>query len=154
MRVLYRPCERSMQDLGEGMSRDTTQRNVVRQLLFRLQNRVCSRRAMNEQLSAEWLTFRTRPVRRWTSTACRGSGRSWWTRPEPSSSLPQSTPPVCQRPQGYGCVSRLTWPLWWDAAGTFTISNLGMFGVDRFDAILPPGTVRARAGWAAAALVY
>jgi Pyruvate/2-oxoglutarate dehydrogenase complex, dihydrolipoamide acyltransferase (E2) component, and related enzymes len=24
--------------------------------------------------------------------------------------------------------------------GTFTISNLGMFGVDRFDAILPPGT--------------
>jgi hypothetical protein len=27
-------------------------------------------------------------------------------------------------------------------AGTFTLSNLGMFGVDRFDAILPPGTVR------------
>jgi pyruvate dehydrogenase E2 component (dihydrolipoamide acetyltransferase) len=26
--------------------------------------------------------------------------------------------------------------------GTFTLSNLGMFGVDRFDAILPPGTVR------------
>lgn len=26
-------------------------------------------------------------------------------------------------------------------AGTFTLSNLGMFGVDRFDAILPPGTV-------------
>ncbi|XWS21895.1 hypothetical protein CRYUN_Cryun30bG0095000 [Craigia yunnanensis] len=25
--------------------------------------------------------------------------------------------------------------------GTFTLSNLGMFGVDRFDAILPPGTV-------------
>lgn len=25
--------------------------------------------------------------------------------------------------------------------GTFTVSNLGMFGVDRFDAILPPGTV-------------
>ncbi|XP_023741023.1 uncharacterized protein LOC111889115 isoform X1 [Lactuca sativa] len=25
-------------------------------------------------------------------------------------------------------------------AGTFTLSNLGMFGVDRFDAILPPGT--------------
>ncbi len=25
-------------------------------------------------------------------------------------------------------------------SGTFTISNLGMFGVDRFDAILPPGT--------------
>ncbi|VFQ81099.1 unnamed protein product [Cuscuta campestris] len=24
--------------------------------------------------------------------------------------------------------------------GTFTVSNLGMFGVDRFDAILPPGT--------------
>lgn len=24
--------------------------------------------------------------------------------------------------------------------GTFTLSNLGMFGVDRFDAILPPGT--------------
>ncbi|KAM0019843.1 putative dihydrolipoyllysine-residue acetyltransferase [Helianthus debilis subsp. tardiflorus] len=24
-------------------------------------------------------------------------------------------------------------------AGTFTLSNLGMFGVDRFDAILPPG---------------
>ena len=24
-------------------------------------------------------------------------------------------------------------------SGTFTISNLGMFGVDRFDAILPPG---------------
>ena len=23
--------------------------------------------------------------------------------------------------------------------GTFTLSNLGMFGVDRFDAILPPG---------------
>ncbi|CAK9168721.1 unnamed protein product [Ilex paraguariensis] len=23
---------------------------------------------------------------------------------------------------------------------TFTLSNLGMFGVDRFDAILPPGT--------------
>jgi hypothetical protein len=28
------------------------------------------------------------------------------------------------------------------SAGTFTLSNLGMFGVDRFDAILPPGTVR------------
>jgi pyruvate dehydrogenase E2 component (dihydrolipoamide acetyltransferase) len=25
-------------------------------------------------------------------------------------------------------------------SGTFTISNLGMFGVDRFDAIVPPGT--------------
>ncbi|MFS7952623.1 putative dihydrolipoyllysine-residue acetyltransferase [Helianthus anomalus] len=25
-------------------------------------------------------------------------------------------------------------------AGTFTLSNLGMFGVDHFDAILPPGT--------------
>lgn len=25
-------------------------------------------------------------------------------------------------------------------SGTFTVSNLGMFGVDRFDAILPPGT--------------
>jgi hypothetical protein len=24
-------------------------------------------------------------------------------------------------------------------SGTFTISNLGMFGVDTFDAILPPG---------------
>jgi pyruvate dehydrogenase E2 component (dihydrolipoamide acetyltransferase) len=24
-------------------------------------------------------------------------------------------------------------------SGTFTISNLGMFGVDKFDAILPPG---------------
>jgi pyruvate dehydrogenase E2 component (dihydrolipoamide acetyltransferase) len=23
--------------------------------------------------------------------------------------------------------------------GTFTVSNLGMFGVDAFDAILPPG---------------
>jgi pyruvate/2-oxoglutarate dehydrogenase complex dihydrolipoamide acyltransferase (E2) component len=29
--------------------------------------------------------------------------------------------------------------LWF--AGTFTLSNLGMFGVDRFDAILPPGQV-------------
>ena len=26
------------------------------------------------------------------------------------------------------------------STGTFTLSNLGMFGVDRFDAILPPGT--------------
>jgi pyruvate dehydrogenase E2 component (dihydrolipoamide acetyltransferase) len=26
------------------------------------------------------------------------------------------------------------------STGTFTISNLGMFGVDSFDAILPPGT--------------
>ncbi|KAF8389781.1 hypothetical protein HHK36_024300 [Tetracentron sinense] len=26
-----------------------------------------------------------------------------------------------------------------DNSGTFTLSNLGMFGVDRFDAILPPG---------------
>ena len=26
------------------------------------------------------------------------------------------------------------------STGTFTVSNLGMFGVDRFDAILPPGT--------------
>ena len=26
------------------------------------------------------------------------------------------------------------------SSGTFTISNLGMLGVDRFDAILPPGT--------------
>ncbi|MCP9794526.1 dihydrolipoamide acetyltransferase family protein [Synechococcus lacustris] len=26
------------------------------------------------------------------------------------------------------------------SSGTFTLSNLGMFGVDRFDAILPPGT--------------
>jgi len=25
------------------------------------------------------------------------------------------------------------------STGTFTLSNLGMFGVDRFDAILPPG---------------
>lgn len=29
------------------------------------------------------------------------------------------------------------------AAGTFVLSNLGMFGVDRFDAILPPGIVSA-----------
>lgn len=28
--------------------------------------------------------------------------------------------------------------------GTFTLSNLGMFGVDRFDAILPPGTVSVK----------
>lgn len=27
------------------------------------------------------------------------------------------------------------------SVGTFTLSNLGMFGVDRFDAILPPGQV-------------
>ena len=27
--------------------------------------------------------------------------------------------------------------------GTSTLSNLGMFSVDRFDAILPPGTVSA-----------
>ena len=26
------------------------------------------------------------------------------------------------------------------SSGTFTLSNLGMYGVDRFDAILPPGT--------------
>jgi pyruvate dehydrogenase E2 component (dihydrolipoamide acetyltransferase) len=26
------------------------------------------------------------------------------------------------------------------STGTFTLSNLGMFGVDRFDAVLPPGT--------------
>uniref|UniRef100_A0A453KT09 2-oxoacid dehydrogenase acyltransferase catalytic domain-containing protein n=1 Tax=Aegilops tauschii subsp. strangulata TaxID=200361 RepID=A0A453KT09_AEGTS len=26
-------------------------------------------------------------------------------------------------------------------SGTFSLSNLGMFGVDRFDAILPPGQV-------------
>ena len=25
-------------------------------------------------------------------------------------------------------------------SGTFTVSNLGMFGVDKFDAVLPPGT--------------
>mmetsp|Transcript_10365 Transcript_10365/g.26308 ORF Transcript_10365/g.26308 Transcript_10365/m.26308 type:complete len:157 (-) Transcript_10365:94-564(-) len=25
-------------------------------------------------------------------------------------------------------------------SGTFTVSNLGMYGVDKFDAILPPGT--------------
>jgi pyruvate dehydrogenase E2 component (dihydrolipoamide acetyltransferase) len=30
--------------------------------------------------------------------------------------------------------------LLWSNTGTFTLSNLGMFGVDRFDAILPPGT--------------
>nr|XP_009610230.1 dihydrolipoyllysine-residue acetyltransferase component 5 of pyruvate dehydrogenase complex, chloroplastic-like [Nicotiana tomentosiformis] len=30
--------------------------------------------------------------------------------------------------------------VWICTAGTFTLSNLGMFGVDRFDAILPPGT--------------
>lgn len=35
----------------------------------------------------------------------------------------------------YGCFG---------VAGTFTLSNLGMFGVDRFDAILPPGTVSKR----------
>lgn len=34
------------------------------------------------------------------------------------------------------CFSLLT-------AGTFVLSNLGMFGVDRFDAILPPGIVSA-----------
>lgn len=28
-------------------------------------------------------------------------------------------------------------------SGTFAVSNLGMFGVDSFDAILPPGTYRA-----------
>lgn len=28
--------------------------------------------------------------------------------------------------------------------GTFTISNLGMFGVDSFDAILPPGVCQDR----------
>ncbi|KAL7172801.1 hypothetical protein ACSBR2_032303 [Camellia fascicularis] len=27
-------------------------------------------------------------------------------------------------------------------SGTFTLSNLGMFGVDRFDVILPPGQIR------------
>ncbi|CAK9309656.1 unnamed protein product [Citrullus colocynthis] len=29
--------------------------------------------------------------------------------------------------------------------GTFTLSNLGMYGVDRFNAILPPGTVNVTA---------
>lgn len=32
-------------------------------------------------------------------------------------------------------------------AGTFTLSNLGMFGVDRFDAILPPGQVSNTIVW-------
>lgn len=31
--------------------------------------------------------------------------------------------------------------VWSNVLGTFTLSNLGMFGVDRFDAILPPGQV-------------
>ena len=34
-------------------------------------------------------------------------------------------------------------PACW-SLGTFTLSNLGMFGVDRFDAILPPGTVSVK----------
>lgn len=45
----------------------------------------------------------------------------------------------------HGCMNYLTSMLMVvhiQIAGTFTISNLGMFGVDRFDAILPPGTVR------------
>ncbi|KAF9618534.1 hypothetical protein IFM89_002229 [Coptis chinensis] len=36
--------------------------------------------------------------------------------------------------------SNMDWKLLiWIGLGTFTLSNLGMFGVDRFDAILPPG---------------
>ena len=38
----------------------------------------------------------------------------------------------------YGCVATKLHNLY---VGTFTLSNLGMFGVDRFDAILPPGQV-------------
>jgi len=30
----------------------------------------------------------------------------------------------------------------WLSVGTFTLSNLGMFGVDKFDAILPAGQVK------------
>ena len=37
--------------------------------------------------------------------------------------------------------------------GTFTLSNLGMFGVDRFDAILPPGTVSIQFLWRSLLLV-
>nr|AAA52202.1 dihydrolipoamide acetyl transferase [Zea mays] len=48
---------------------------------------------------------------------CQGNGRSWLIRREQSSCSPHE----------YN-------------SGTFTLSNLGMFGVDRFDAILPPGT--------------
>ncbi|KAL5682461.1 hypothetical protein ACJX0J_008846, partial [Zea mays] len=33
------------------------------------------------------------------------------------------------------------------SSGTFTLSNLGMFGVDRFDAILPPGQGAIMALW-------
>lgn len=42
----------------------------------------------------------------------------------------------------YYMDSDILWYLLVDGfTGTFTLSNLGMFGVDRFDAILPPGTV-------------
>lgn len=39
------------------------------------------------------------------------------------------------------CIISALFYLFASFAGTFTLSNLGMFGVDRFDAILPPGTV-------------
>ena len=32
-------------------------------------------------------------------------------------------------------------------SGTFTISNLGMFGAQSFDAILPPGESSPKPGW-------
>ncbi len=34
-------------------------------------------------------------------------------------------------------------------SGTFTISNLGMYGVESFDAILPPGGCNPWGAWVA-----
>ncbi|KAG6388810.1 hypothetical protein SASPL_150246 [Salvia splendens] len=45
-------------------------------------------------------------------------------------------PPSCWDPHQRFQIAGYELPL----TGTFTVSNLGMFGVDRFDAILPPGT--------------
>ena len=81
----------------------------------------------------------------WTCFPSDAHGRSWWRRPRARSCPPPSTAPVCIV---HGCPpfpSSLSFslphlPPSLCSLGTFTISNLGMFGVAQFDAILPPGT--------------
>ena len=59
-------------------------------------------------------------------------------RPPPLSQLPPFTPCHPSPPQVKRARAKQLSPDEYNS-GTFTISNLGMFGVESFDAILPPG---------------
>ena len=98
----------------------------------------------------EWITYPFMKLCSLIYISCLKDGRSWWVKLELSSFNQLSTILVRWLFSGerflFQKILFRVDEVVMSPAGTFTLSNLGMFGVDRFDAILPPGQVRI-VGW-------